>query len=117
MKNYGSQPRWGLAPFMFRGGCNRDLFEGWLEKFLVPQIKFGDAIILDNATFHHGGRVEELIESAGGKVLYLPAYSPDLNRIEKCWAWLKARIRKYLKGHQDVSLWDGIETVFAEAVS
>jgi len=51
---------------------------------------------MDNATFHKGGRIEQLIREAGCEVLYLPPYSPDLNRIEKCWSWLKSRIRKQL---------------------
>ncbi len=51
---------------------------------------------VDNATFHHGGRIAQLIQDAGCQLLYLPPYSPDLNRIEKCWAWLKSRIRKQL---------------------
>ena len=51
--------------------------------------------MIDNATFHKGGRIEALIEKAGCKVLYLPPYSPDLNKIEQCWSWLKSRIRKY----------------------
>ncbi len=48
------------------------------------------------STFHRGGRIAQLIEAVGCRLLYLPAYSPDLNRIEKCWAWLKSRIRKGL---------------------
>ncbi len=48
------------------------------------------------ATFHHGGRIAALIEAAGCRLLYLPPYSPDFNRIEKCWAWLKSRIRNNL---------------------
>lgn len=52
--------------------------------------------MLDNATFHKGGRIEELILSVGCEVWYLPPYSPDLNKIEKCWSWLKSRIRKKL---------------------
>ncbi|MBD2113677.1 transposase [Nodosilinea sp. FACHB-141] len=53
-------------------------------------------MILDNATFHHGGRIAQLIEAAGGRLLCLPTYFPALNRIEKCWGWLKNRIRKLL---------------------
>ncbi len=53
-------------------------------------------MILDNATFHKGGRIEELVKSVGCEVWYLPPYSPDLNKIEKCWSWLKSRIRKKL---------------------
>lgn len=48
-------------------------------------------MILDNATFHHGGRIAQLIEAVGCQLIYLPPYSPDLNRIEKCWAWLQFR--------------------------
>jgi transposase len=51
---------------------------------------------VDNATFHHGGRIAQLIEAAECQLIYLPPYSPDLNRIEKYWATLKSRIRKLL---------------------
>jgi len=50
---------------------------------------------MDNAIFHKGGRIQQLIQDAGGQLLYLPPYSPDINKIEKCWLWLKSRI-----GHQ-----------------
>ena len=53
-------------------------------------------MILDNASFHKGGRIEELIKSAGCDLIYLPPYSPDLNPIERCWAQLKNYIRKAL---------------------
>jgi len=54
-------------------------------------------VVMDNATFHKGGRIEELIQSVGCRLLYLPPYSPDLNRIEQCWSWPGSRIRKQLK--------------------
>ena len=104
-----------IAPVMFEGGCNRDVFEAWLEQFLVREIEPGDIVILDNATFHHGGDVEEIIEEAGGKVMYLPASSPDLNRIEKIWASLKKKVRQQRKYYDN--LWDTIEAVFAKASS
>jgi transposase len=75
----------------------------------------GDWVVLDNATFHHGGRIAELIEAAGCDVVYLPPYSPDLNRIEKCWGWLKNRIRKALP-HDD-GLRAAIEAVLKQAAS
>ena len=62
-----------------------------------------------------GGRIAQLIESVGCRLVYLPPYSPDLNRIEKCWAWLKSRVRKLLP--QSPSLRDAIETVLQQAVS
>ncbi|WP_206755009.1 transposase, partial [Pseudanabaena sp. FACHB-1998] len=72
-------------------------------------------VIIDNATFHHGGRIRELIEAAGCKLVYLPAYSPDLNRIEKCWAWLKHRIRKLLRNSDNLR--DAMESVLAASAS
>lgn len=85
-----------MAPFTVEGTCNRDVFETWLSTCLVPVLKPGQVVTMDNATFHKGGRIEQLIREAGCEVLYLPPYSPDLNRIEKCWSWLKSRIRKQL---------------------
>ncbi|MEY3298774.1 MAG: hypothetical protein RLZZ597_2034 [Cyanobacteriota bacterium] len=104
-----------IAPFTVGGGCNRTVFETWLETCLVPEIRPGDWVILDNATFHHGGRIAELIEAAEGQVVYLPPYSPDLNRIETCWAWLKARIRKRLPYAQGLRA--AMEEVLQKAAS
>jgi transposase len=63
---------------------------------LLPILEAGQVLVMDNATFHKGGRIEQLIKDANCKVLYLPSYSPDLNKIEQCWACLKSRIRKKL---------------------
>ncbi|WP_339461810.1 transposase, partial [Nodularia spumigena] len=75
---------------------NRTVFETWLETCLLPSLKPGQIVIADNATFHKGGRIKELIEAAGSQLKYLPPYSPELNKIERCWSWLKSRIRKQL---------------------
>jgi len=85
-----------LAPFTVEGACNRSVFEIWLETCLVPILKPGQVVIADNATFHKGGRIKEIVEAAGCRLLYLAPYSPDLNKIEQCWSWLKSRIRKQL---------------------
>jgi transposase len=82
-----------IAPFTIVGACNRIVFETWIEKCLMGVLKPGQWLVIDNATFHKGGRIEALLEQVGCKVLYLPPYSPDLNKIEKCWSWLKSRIR------------------------
>ena len=85
-----------MAPFTVEGACNRVVFEIWLETCLIPVLKPGQVVIMDNATFHKGGRIEQLIQQAGCELLYLPTYSPDFNKIEQCWSWLKSRIRKQL---------------------
>jgi transposase len=81
----------------------------WLETCLVPTLITGQVIVMDNATFHKGGWIQELIQSVGCRVLYLPPYSPDFNKIEQCWFWLKSRIPKQLD--QFDSLRDAIESV------
>jgi transposase len=97
------------ASFTIEGYCNRTVFEMWLETCLVPTLITGQVIVMDNATFHKGGRIQELIQSVGCRLLYLPPYSPDLNKIEQCWSWLKSRIRK--PKNQFDSLTDAIESV------
>ena len=85
-----------MAPFTVEGACNRVVFEIWWESCLIPVLKPGQVVVMDNATFHKGGCIEQLIHQAGCELLYLPAYSPDFNKIEQCWSWLKSRIRKQL---------------------
>jgi transposase len=98
-----------MAPFTVEGACNRAVFEIWLETCLIPMLQPGQVVVMDNATFHKGGRIEQLIEQVGCQLLYLPAYSPDFNKIEQCWSWLKSRIRKQLD--QFDCLRDAIEYV------
>ncbi len=85
-----------FALFTVEGACNRNVFETWLETSLLPSLKPGQIVIADNATFNRGGRIQELIEAPGCQLKYLPPYSPDLNKIERCWSWLKSRIRQQL---------------------
>lgn len=89
-----------MAPFTVEGSFNRIVFEIWLETCLIPLLEPGQVIVIDNATFHKGGRIEQLIQQAGCKLLYLQPVSPDLNKIERCWSWLKSRIRKQLDQYE-----------------
>ncbi len=73
-----------FAPMTFEGGCNRDLFEMWLEEALLPKLQPGDVIVIDNASFHKGDNIEKMVAEAGCELWYLPTYSPDLNEIERC---------------------------------
>jgi transposase len=102
-----------LAPFTVEGSCNRSVFETWLETCLLPLLHPGQVLVIDNATFHKGGRIEELLNTVGCQVLYLPPYSPDYNKIEKCWSWLKSRIRHCLKNFD--CLRDAMEFVLRQA--
>ena len=110
-----------FAPFTVEGSCNRTVFETWLETCLIPALQPGQVVIMDHATFHKGGRIQELISSAGCRLLYLPPTcglalcSPDLNRIEKCWAWLKSRIRHLLSDSADLR--SAMESVLKDATS
>ena len=78
-----------IAPFGYQGTCCSQLFNLWIEKVLVPELKPGQIVIMDNASIHKSAETKRLIEEAGCTLLYLPPYSPDLNPIEHCWANLK----------------------------
>ena len=82
------------APFVLDGPINRSAFETYVERVLVPELKPGDIVIMDNLSSHKGPRVRELIETAGASLRYLPPYSPDFNPIENAFAKLKALLRK-----------------------
>jgi len=69
---------------------------------LIPQLEAGDIIIVDNATFHKGERIREIVENAGGEIWYLPAYSPDLNKIENWWSVLKTWMKQMLPEYETV---------------
>jgi transposase len=82
-------------------------FRAYLEQCLVPTLKRGDIVIMDNLPAHKVAGVRELIEAAGATLVYLPPYSPDLNPIEQAFAKLKALLRK--AGERSVpALWDRI---------
>jgi len=75
------------------GATTKDIFEAYVEQILLPTIKAGDIVVLDNLSAHKGQRARELIESVGAELWYLPAYSPDLNPIEKMWSKVKSILR------------------------
>jgi len=89
------------------GAINRNAFEVYVEKVLVPALRPGDVVIMDNLSSHKGPRVREMIEAAGAGLLYLPPYSPDFNPIENAFAKLKALLRKAAERTVD-GLWDAI---------
>ena len=74
-----------VAPFVVPCLMTRMIFETWIERVLVPELPERAVVVMDNLSAHKGPRVRELIERAGGEVLYLPPYSPDLNPIEQAF--------------------------------
>lgn len=83
-----------VAPWVLDGPINGDAFEVYVGQVLVPELRHGDIVIMDNLSSHKRPRIAELIKSAGSSVLYLPPYSPDFNPIEKAFSKLKALLRK-----------------------
>jgi transposase len=83
-----------LASHAFVGSMTKVLFLDYLRRYLLPLLRKGDIVVMDNLPAHKGKDVEELLASVGVKVLYLPAYSPDLNPIELSFSKLKSVLRK-----------------------
>ena len=86
----------GMGPSMVvEGGTNGAVFEGYLRAMLVPALREGDVVVMDNLSVHKKSEtVRELIEGAGAQVLYLPPYSPDFNPIEEAFSKIKNLICK-----------------------
>jgi len=75
------------------GATTQDIFEAYIEQILLPTLQAGDIVVLDNLSAHKSQRTRRLIESVGAELWYLPAYSPDLNPIEKMWSKIKSILR------------------------
>lgn len=82
------------APWLLDGPINAEGFKAYVEKVLVPTLRPGDLVIMDNLGSHKGKAVRRAIRSAGAKLFFLPKYSPDLNPIEQVFAKLKHLLRK-----------------------
>jgi transposase len=83
-----------VAPMVLDGPINGDWFEAYVAQVLVPELRPGDVVIMDNLSSHKRVSVRERIEAAGAILRFLPPYSPDFNPIEKAFSKLKAMLRK-----------------------
>ena len=82
------------APWLLEGPIDGESFATYVEKVLLPTLRHGDIVIMDNLGSHRGKIIRQLIRSAGAKLFLLPKYSPDLNPIEQVFAKLKHLLRK-----------------------
>jgi transposase len=82
------------APLVIDGPINGESFAAYVEQMLIPTLKTGDIVVLDNLGSHKAAGVRPMIRAVGARVLFLPPYSPDLNPIEQVFAKLKHRMRQ-----------------------
>jgi transposase len=81
------------ACMAIEGATDTEVFQTYVRKVLCPTLRAGDLVVLDNLTPHKCEQTLALITQAGAEVLFLPAYSPDFNPIEKMWSKIKSRLR------------------------
>jgi transposase len=99
-----------VAPMVLDGPINGLAFQAYVEQVLVPELKLGDIVVMDNLGSHKGAGVRAAIEAAGASLLYLPPYSPDFNPIENAFSKLKALLRKAAVRTRD-GLWGRIADI------
>ena len=101
-----------LTVSLFNCSITTEVFEGWIEHDLLPKLKEKSVLIMDNATFHKGKRLQELLQKAGHYLVWLPKYSPDLNPIEKMWAQVKSVRKKFRVKDIDILFKDYCDDLF-----
>ena len=99
-----------VAPMTLDGPINGDWFEAYVRHVLIPTLRPGDVIIMDNLSSHKRARTRELIEDAGAELVFLPPYSPELNPIEMVFSKVKQRLRSLACRTRD-QLWRSMQRV------
>lgn len=92
------------------GAVNGDVFEAFVEQVLIPELRKGDVVIMDNLSSHKRERIRKLIEGVGARLVFLPPYSPDLNPIELIFAKVKQLLRSMAHRTRD-ALWNAMQSV------
>ena len=85
------------APWVFDGPINAEVFTAYVNHELVPTLRPGDIVVMDNLSSHKGPAIQKAIRAAGAHLFFLPPYSPDLNPIEQVFAKLKHLLRKAME--------------------
>jgi transposase len=100
------------ASMMIEGAINAHVFDAYVDHFLVPTLRPGNIVLLDNVKFHYSKSAIKSIEAAGAAVLHLPAYSPDFNPIEECISKIKETLRS-LKARTKRKLYNALKKAIA----
>jgi transposase len=95
---------------------NADVFQAFVQQVLVPTLRAGDVVVMDNLSSHKRARTRELIESAGAELAFLPPYSPDLNPIEMIFAKVKQLLRSLACRTRD-ALWQAMQRVLDQVTA
>lgn len=98
------------------GAVNADIFESFIAQVLVPELRSGDVVIMDNLSSHKRQRTRDLIEAAGATLEYLPPYSPDLNPIEMVFSKIKQLLRS-LACRTRTQLWNVMQQVLDQVTT
>jgi transposase len=99
------------APMVLEGALDGLAFEQYVERLLVPTLRPGEVVILDNLSVHQRASIRTAIRAAGCRVLFLPSYSPDFSPIEQAFAKIKAYLRRVRARTQEA-----LEAAIAEAI-
>jgi transposase len=90
------------APCVFDGPINGESFRAYVEQQLLPALKPGDIVVMDNLGSHKSTAIRQMIKAVGARLWYLPPYSPDLNPIEQTFAkikhWMRTAQRRTIEG-------------------
>ncbi len=100
-----------ITKYSLLGATDGLTFEAFISQNLVPQLWEGACVVMDNCSVHLGKEIENLIEAAGAKLIYLPPYSPDFSPIENCWSKIKSILRS-IGARNYPSLAQAIEAAF-----
>ena len=84
-----------VAPFTIDAAMDGEIFITYIEQVLVPTLRAGDVVVMDNLSAHKRPQVVQLLAAAGATVMYLPPYSPDFNPIEMIWSKVKRLLRSF----------------------
>jgi len=102
-----------IAPFMYDGTINGSVFETYIKQVLLPELKPGQIVVMDNINFHKTEQIKHLIESSGCTIMFLPTYSPDLNPIEHFWFKIKNKIKRVRCVFKDI--WNAIDYILSDS--